>query len=123
MDSHDDQPETTSPNNPHTSSPIVSGNLASTANLNGLVDAYFKCYNPSYPVLHEKTFRERYENRQQINPRLTWHTIFFLVFVIGEWILTDGSESERSEHYTSARSRMSMRMLESGTLLNVQLFY
>ena len=36
--------------------------------------------------------------------------------------MKEGSEAESSGYYTAARSRMSMRMLESGTLLNVQAF-
>ncbi|PLB50797.1 hypothetical protein P170DRAFT_446038 [Aspergillus steynii IBT 23096] len=120
--SRDTRQETTSPANNQTGSPVTSSCLANTATLESLVDGYFMWYNPSYPVLHEKTFREKYQLRHQIPPRSSWHTIFFLVLAIGDWILTDGSEAERSGHYTAARSRMSMRMLESGTLLNVQAF-
>ncbi|KAE8153138.1 fungal-specific transcription factor domain-containing protein [Aspergillus avenaceus] len=38
------------------------------------------------------------------------------------WYTLEGSEVEQSVYYTAARSRMSMRMLESGTLLSVQVF-
>jgi transcriptional regulatory protein GAL4 len=105
-------------------SPSLSINLANTATLDSLIDAYFMWYNPSYPVLHEKTFREKHQNRKQIHPRSSWHPIFFLVLAIGHWILAEGSEAEPSPsgYYTAARSRMSMRMLESGTLQNVQAF-
>jgi len=122
-DSRVDQQEHASPATVNqTESPSLSIHLANTATLDGLVDAYFMWYNPSYPVLHEKTFREKYQNRQQIHPRSSWHPIFFLVLAIGNWIVTDGSEAEQSGYYTAARSRMSMRMLESGTILNVQAF-
>lgn len=101
-------------------SPSMSVNLADAATINGLIDAYFTWYNPSYPVLHERTFRQECQNRQQIHPRSNWHPIFFLVLAIGHWTLTE--EAEQSNYYTAARSRMSMRMLESGTLLAVQAF-
>ncbi|KAJ5123213.1 hypothetical protein N7448_009310 [Penicillium atrosanguineum] len=119
-----DQQEQPSPANTNRTgaSPSLSVHLANTATLEGLIDAYFSWYNPSYPILHEKTFREKYQNRQQIHPRSSWHPLFFLVMAIGHWILTEGSEAEQSGYYTAARSRMSMRMLESGTLLNVQAF-
>jgi transcriptional regulatory protein GAL4 len=44
------------------------------------------------------------------------------VLAIGHWTLTEDSEAEQSRYYTAARSRMSMRMLESGNLLTVQAF-
>lgn len=95
-------------------------NLADTATINSLIDAYFTWYNPSYPILHERTFRREYENRHQIHSRSTWHSIFFLVLAIGHWTVTE--DTEQCHYYTAARSRMSMRMLESGTLLAVQAF-
>ena len=101
-------------------SPSVPVSLADTATINSLIDAYFTWYNPAYPILHERTFRRECENRQQIHPRSTWHAIFFLVLAIGHWTVTE--DAEQSHYYTAARSRMSMRMLESGTLLAVQAF-
>ncbi|KAJ5511681.1 hypothetical protein N7453_003784 [Penicillium expansum] len=105
-----------------TSSPGLSIHLANIAALDNLVDAYFMWYNRSYPVLHEATFREKYQLRHKIHPQSSWHPIIFLVLAIGDWILTEGSKEESSGYYTAARSCMSMRMLESGTLLNVQAF-
>lgn len=97
-------------------------NLADTTTMNGLIDAYFMWYNPSYPIIHEKTFREEYQNWHHIHPRSSWHSIFFLVLAIGHWTLAEDSEAEQSRYYTAARSRMSMRMLESGNLLTIQAF-
>lgn len=97
-------------------------NFGNAATFDNLIDAYFTWYNPSYPILHEKTFREKYQSRHQIHARSSWHPIFFLVLAIGDWILAGSSEAEQSRYYTAARSRMSMRMLESGTMLNVQAF-
>lgn len=119
-----DQQEQASP--VHTSqtgtSPSLSMHLANTATLDSLIDAYFMWYNPSYPILHEQTFREKYQSRKQIHPRSSWHPLLCIVMAIGHWILTEGSDTEQSGYYTAARSHMSMRMLESGTLLNVQAF-
>ncbi|KAI9930017.1 hypothetical protein MW887_011827 [Aspergillus wentii] len=103
-------------------SPSWSAHLSNTAVLDRLVDAYFMCYNSSFPILHESTFRQKYRNRQQIHLRSSWHPIFYLVLAIGDWILAGGAEAEQSRYYTAARSRMSMRMLESGNLLTVQAF-
>ncbi|OKL59756.1 hypothetical protein UA08_04500 [Talaromyces atroroseus] len=87
-----------------------------------LVDTYFMCYNTSYPILHEHTFRQKYQDRHQIQSRSSWHTIFYIVFAIGNWIRGGTSESKQCVYYSAARSCMSMQMLESGTLLTVQVF-
>lgn len=100
----------------------ISANLSNTVVLESLVDSYFMFYNPSYPILHEKTFRRQYQSRADIDACPRWHLIFHIVLAIGEWILAGGPETEQSRYYIAARSRMSMRMLESGTLLTVQAF-
>lgn len=103
-------------------SPSLLVHFANTAVVDHLVDAYFLSYNRSYPILHESTFREKYRNRQQIHSRSSWHLIFYLVLAIGHWISTGGTELSQCSYYMAARSRMSMRMLESGSLVAVQAF-
>ncbi|KAL4908300.1 hypothetical protein BDW74DRAFT_166070 [Aspergillus multicolor] len=105
-----------------TGSPSLLLHFANTAVLDNLVDAYFLWYNRSYPILHERTFREKYRNRQQIHSRSSWHLIFYLVLAIGHWVSTGCSELNQDSYYMAARSRMSMRMLECGSLVAVQAF-
>lgn len=100
----------------------ISADLNDTAVLERLVDAYFTCYNSSYPIIHEATFRKRCQSGQDIHARSNWQLIFYLVLAIGDWILDGESNAEQSRYYTAARSRMLMQMLESGNLLNVQAF-
>lgn len=102
--------------------PLFLAHLDSSAVLDRLINAYFTHYNTSYPVLHEGTFRKRYHDRQQLHPRSTWHLIFYIVLAIGNWILGGTSGSGQCQYYSTARSRMSMHLLESGTLLTVQAF-
>ncbi|KAL4808291.1 fungal-specific transcription factor domain-containing protein [Aspergillus unguis] len=111
-----------SPRASQTGSPSLLVHFANTAVLDNLVDAYFLWYNRSYPILHENTFREKYRNRQQIHARSSWQLIFPLVLAIGHWVSTGGSELSQCSYYMTARSRMSMRMLESGSLTAVQAF-
>ncbi|PWY87231.1 hypothetical protein BO94DRAFT_585784 [Aspergillus sclerotioniger CBS 115572] len=99
-----------------------SGHLTNTTILDGLLDAYFTCYNPSYPVVHERTFRQKYQDRHQIPPHSNWHAIFYVVLAIGNWILGHSSASKQCVYYHAARSRMSLQMLESGSLSTVQVF-
>ncbi|OGM45805.1 hypothetical protein ABOM_005469 [Aspergillus bombycis] len=101
---------------------LRSAHLGTTAILDGLVNAYFTYYNTSYPILHESTFRQQYQDRHQLQDRSSWHSIFYIVLAIGNWLLGGTSGSRECQYYSAARSRMSMHMLESGTLLTVQAF-
>ncbi|PWY78358.1 hypothetical protein BO70DRAFT_430256 [Aspergillus heteromorphus CBS 117.55] len=105
-----------------TESPRLLTDPSHAAVLDSLVDAYFISFNTWYPILHESTFRRKYQNRQHIAGSSIWHMIVYLVLAIGDWILTGGSKIEQSTYYMAARSRMSMHMLESGSLLTVQAF-
>ncbi|KAE8411187.1 fungal-specific transcription factor domain-containing protein [Aspergillus pseudocaelatus] len=101
---------------------LLSAHLGTSAVLDGLVNAYFTYYNTSYPVLHESTFRQQYQARHKLHDRSSWYPIFYIVLAIGNWILGGTSGSRECQYYSAARSRMSMHMLESGTLLTVQAF-
>ncbi|PIG86193.1 hypothetical protein AARAC_006223 [Aspergillus arachidicola] len=101
---------------------LLQAHLGTSAILDGLVNAYFTYYNTSYPILHESTFRQQYQNRHRLQDRSSWHPIFYIVLAIGNWILGGTSGSRECQYYSAARSRMSMHMLESGTLLTVQAF-
>lgn len=96
--------------------------LASDALNTRLIDAYIVFYNTSYPILHKRTFQASYDNRDTIPSKSSWHLILYVVLAIGHWILSNGDDSDRSPYYSAARSRLSMRMLESGTLGSVQAF-
>ncbi|KAL3484400.1 fungal-specific transcription factor domain-containing protein [Aspergillus germanicus] len=101
--------------------PVVE-QMSNSAILDTLINAYFQHYHPSYPILHESTFRQKYHSRREVRVQPSWHPIFYLVLAIGDWIVNGGSGAEQPGYYAAARSRMSMRMLESGNLLTVQAF-
>ncbi|XRM42588.1 hypothetical protein ABZX51_005799 [Aspergillus tubingensis] len=103
-------------------SPHILRELDNSILTDSLFDAYFGWYNKSFPVLHEKTFREKYQNRHHTPPHSTWHLIFYIVLAIGDWVISGGSKVEESRYYMAARSRMSIGLLESGALLTVQAF-
>ncbi|KAL4896804.1 fungal-specific transcription factor domain-containing protein [Aspergillus ambiguus] len=105
-----------------TQDPSLSARLTDSAILDGLIDTYFTGYNTSYPILHEGTFRQKYRDRHRIQTRSIWHVIFYVVLAIGNWIQGGTSGSKQCIYYSAARSRMSMHLLESGTLLTVQAF-
>ncbi|BCS04496.1 Zn(II)2Cys6 transcription factor [Aspergillus luchuensis] len=103
-------------------SPHILRELDNSILTDSLMDAYFGWYNKSFPILHEKTFREKYQNRHHTPPHSTWHLIFYVVLAIGDWVISGGSKVEESRFYMAARSRMSISLLESGALLTVQAF-
>ncbi|OJI82765.1 hypothetical protein ASPTUDRAFT_76389 [Aspergillus tubingensis CBS 134.48] len=103
-------------------SPQILRELDNSILTDSLFDAYFGWYNKSFPILHEKTFREKYQNHHHTPPHSTWHLIFYIVLAIGDWVISGGSKVEESRYYMAARSRMSIGLLESGALLTVQAF-
>ena len=86
-----------------------------------LVSVYFKCYNVSYPIIHERTFRDQCSRRSQIATSSHWHIIYYMVLAIGEWIGGFSSDAN-SIYYEAARSRLRIDVLESGSVGNVQAF-
>lgn len=105
-----------------TQDPLISVQLTDSVILNDLIDAYFTCYNTFYPVLHERIFQQKYQDRHQIPIQSSWHAIFYIVLAIGKWVRGGTSGSKLCIYHSAARSRMSIQMLESGTLLTVQAF-
>ncbi|KAI1130730.1 fungal-specific transcription factor domain-containing protein [Nemania abortiva] len=87
-----------------------------------LVDNYFLYYNTCYPILHEKSFRDRLANQRRRYSNSPWHIIFYMVLAIGDWISSPESSHARSSYYNAARSCLSFQTLESGTTETVQAF-
>ncbi|KAF9776822.1 hypothetical protein IL306_004940 [Fusarium sp. DS 682] len=85
-----------------------------------LIDAYFLFYNVSYPILHERTFRQKAAARGLRKGKSSWNIIYYLVLAIGHWISTSDKHHAGSRFYTAARNSLSIHMLESGTLETVQ---
>jgi transcriptional regulatory protein GAL4 len=95
--------------------------LSATAVQDQLVSAYFLCYNSSYPILHERTFRQKCSARSQVPRDSSWHIVYFMVLAIGEWVMGYCND-EHSLYYDAARSRFRIETLESGNTHNVQAF-
>ncbi|KAI7339235.1 hypothetical protein KC315_g1357 [Hortaea werneckii] len=83
------------------------------------ISTYFRCYNTSYPVLHEGTFRERCNAKRAIPASSSWHMIYYMVLAIGEW-LSGSCSDDQSLYYEAARSRFRVETLESGNIYTVQ---
>lgn len=88
-----------------------------------LVDTYFLCYNASYPILHEKTFREKIAS-VNISSSLhsSWQVIYYMVLAIGHWIAHPEPDYTQTGYYQVAKSKLSFAMLESGSIEMIQAF-
>jgi transcriptional regulatory protein GAL4 len=95
-------------------------NLATSAILDRLIDAYFQLYNSAFPILHERTFRERFQIRQRSPAKASWKITMYMVLALGHWMTASEKEHGRSPYYSAARSLFTIQMLESGTLGTVQ---
>ncbi|KAI0102100.1 fungal-specific transcription factor domain-containing protein [Nemania sp. FL0031] len=87
-----------------------------------LIDNYFLHYNTCYPILHEKSFRDRLADQRSRYSNSPWHIIFYMVLAIGDWISSSESSHAQSSYYDTARSCLSFQTLESGTTETVQAF-
>ncbi|KAK7192107.1 hypothetical protein PSPO01_01679 [Paraphaeosphaeria sporulosa] len=93
--------------------------MSSSVVRESLIEAYFRAYSPSYPILHQQSFRTACEKRSSISPNSTWHIVYFMVLAIGEWVSGFNKDS-LSMYYDAARSRLSMDIMEAGTMNTVQ---
>ena len=84
------------------------------------MNAYFIGYNSSYPLVHERTFREQCNARGRLPSSDTWHVLYYIVLAIGEWVCGQTTDST-SLYFEAARSRMSFEILESGSMRVVQI--
>ncbi|KAH9996122.1 fungal-specific transcription factor domain-containing protein, partial [Xylariaceae sp. FL0662B] len=92
--------------------------LGASVIITKFIDSYFLFYNTCYPIVHEKTFRQRVEKRQQMSS-VSRRIIYYMVLALGHWISTDKSSWD---YYSAARSRVSVAMLESGSMETIEAF-
>lgn len=90
-----------------------------------LIDAYFTYYHPSYPVLHEPTFRLKCADMSMVPETSSWRLIYHMVLTVGAFTSHAGSNGEDIDLdlriWNLARGGLSTTsILESGTLERVQ---
>lgn len=86
---------------------------------NALVDAYFRHYHVSYPIIHEPTFRAQYDEVVERPSGPCWNFLAHLVAAIGA--LTTGSDKAADNAlFSEVKSLMNATYLENGNLTLVQ---
>ncbi|KAI9163590.1 C6 transcription factor [Paramyrothecium foliicola] len=86
-----------------------------------MIDAYFRLYHVSYPIIHEPTFRAQYS---EVIPRPNgpcWTVLAYVVAAIGVWTSsTTSTENLDMALFAQARSLLSFNFLEVGNITLVQ---
>ncbi|KPM45009.1 hypothetical protein AK830_g1522 [Neonectria ditissima] len=86
-----------------------------------MIDAYFRLYHVSYPIIHEPTFRAQYS---EVIPRpngACWTVLAYIVAAIGVWASSSSSaETLDMALFEQASSILSFDFLEVGNLSLVQ---
>ena len=86
-----------------------------------LVDAYFAHYHPTFPILHEATFREQYQTLSD-RPKGTWHVLANLVAALGSFVSSTCSDDTDINLFNAVKSQLTIEALEAGSLGLVQAF-
>ena len=86
-----------------------------------LVDAYFLHYHPTFPILHETTFRQHYRNLND-RPKGSWHTLANLVAALGSFVSSRSSDDIDINLFNAVKSNLTIDALEAGSLGLVQAF-
>lgn len=85
-----------------------------------MIDAYFRHFHLSYPILHEPTFRAQFS---EVIPRPhgdSWLVLAYVVAAIGVWSSAKTSDNLDLQLFSQARSILGFNFLELGNLTLVQ---
>ncbi|KAF2491811.1 hypothetical protein BU16DRAFT_621315 [Lophium mytilinum] len=92
----------------------------SLSQLEPFIDAYFRLYHVSYPIVHEATFRAQF---MEVIPRpttLAWQVLLYVVAAIGAYSTATQPTDIDLGLFEAAKARLSIDMLETGNLTIVQ---
>jgi mannosyl-oligosaccharide alpha-1,2-mannosidase len=87
-----------------------------------LVNAYFKLYHPTFPILHEATFREQLSNTSRRSSGSMWPILANIVVALGSFVSSTCSSDTDTTLFRVAKERLSISVLEAGNLTLVQIF-
>ena len=87
------------------------------------VNAYFGLYHPTFPAIHEPTFRAQYANTASRPSQGIWRVLANLVAAAGAFASSsDFHDDTDVSLFRTARQNLSMDCLEVGNLTMVQIF-
>ncbi|RPA95614.1 hypothetical protein L873DRAFT_1579347, partial [Choiromyces venosus 120613-1] len=89
------------------------------------VDSYFCLYHPSYPLIHEKTFRSRCAVFSEVLDVPQWKLLYYMVLTMGAFCSYSGGREQDQGldlqiWYVVRKNLSTISLLESGTLEQIQ---
>lgn len=108
------------PRSQHVSSPLSQPNPNRHIG-DAMIDAYFRLYHVSYPIIYEPTFRAQYS---EVIPRpngVCWTVLAYVVAAIGVWSsATASTDALDTALFAQARSMLTFDFFELGNITLVQ---
>ncbi|KAK8164581.1 Zn(II)2Cys6 transcription factor [Phyllosticta citrichinensis] len=89
--------------------------------LDQYLDDYFELYHPSYPIIHEPTFRAEYMEVVPRPPDSLWHVLLYVVAALGACSSGNAPLGMHISLFKIAKSKLAIDMLETGSMLLVQI--
>ena len=86
------------------------------------IEAYFKLYHPTFPILHEATFRAEYAYEAPRPGGGVWHVLANLVVAMGAFVSGTNPDETDSTIFRTVKAGLSIESLEAGSLTLVQIF-
>lgn len=96
--------------------------MLTRAMVDTLIDAYFALYHPTFPILHESSFREQYARLSGRVSRSTWHTLANLVAALGSFVSSTCTDETHATLFNAVKANLSIDSLETGSITLVQAF-
>jgi transcriptional regulatory protein GAL4 len=96
--------------------------MLTRAMVDTLIDAYFAWYHPTFPILHESSFREQYARLSGRVSRSTWHTLANLVAALGSFVSSPCSDETHATLFNAVKANLTIDSLETGSITLVQAF-
>ncbi|GKT70819.1 fungal specific transcription factor domain-containing protein [Colletotrichum tofieldiae] len=104
----------------HTQSPLTTQLDPNRHIADTMIDAYFRLYHVSYPIIHEATFRAQYAG---VIPRPSgdcWLVLAYAIAAVGVYTTATNLDNLDMSLFAQARSILSFNFLEVGNLTLVQ---
>ncbi|KAJ5662589.1 Zn(II)2Cys6 transcription factor [Penicillium maclennaniae] len=98
-------------NRPTATVPFALKTLA-LGQLEPFVDAYFSLFHPSYPIVHEATFRAQFMEVIPRPARDDWQALLFIIAAVGAWATATEQTDIHPCLFEAAKARLSIDMLE-----------
>lgn len=108
-------------NSPTTNAWLRAQPVMTRAFVDTLIDCYFAFYHPTFPILHEATFRQQFQSLHE-RPKGNMHTLANLVAALGSFVSTDAHDETDVNLFNNVKSQLTIDSLESGSLSLVQAF-